>query len=66
MATHKEEVLDTVSQMPDDYSWAEILEALMFRAKVREGLAEADAGKLIDHDQVVENFRKWRMSAGPN
>ena len=34
------------------------IEQLIFLAKIDRGLAEADAGKLVDHDEVAREFTR--------
>ena len=55
----KQSVLDTVSKLPDTVKLEDILANLSLLAKIREGLADADAGRVVPHDQVKREFRSW-------
>ena len=37
--------------------WAELPEAL--KQEIEEGLKEAENGELIDHEVVMEKYKKW-------
>ena len=50
--TTKERVLDAVQQLPADATVEQAMERLYFIAKVEEGLRQAEAGKLISHEDV--------------
>ena len=50
--TTKDRLLDAVKQLPADATVEQAMERLYFIAKVEEGLRQADAGKLVNHDDV--------------
>jgi predicted transcriptional regulator len=50
--TTKERVLDAVKQLPADATVEQAMERLYFIAKVEEGLRQAEAGRLISHEDV--------------
>ena len=50
--TTKDRVLDAVQQLPADATVEQAMERLYFIAKVEEGLRQADAGKLVNHEDV--------------
>lgn len=50
--TTKERVLEAVQQLPADATVEQAMERLYFIAKVEEGLRQAEAGKLISHEDV--------------
>ena len=50
--TTKDRVLDAVKQLPADATVEQAMERLYFIAKVEEGLRQADAGKLVNHEDV--------------
>jgi len=52
----KQKVLDAVEQLPPSATLDDIIERLVFVAKVERGLAQADAGQFVPHDQVVAKF----------
>ena len=54
MATEstKDRVLDAVQQLPPDATVEQAMERLYFIAKVDEGLRQANAGNLVNHEDV--------------
>jgi predicted transcriptional regulator len=50
--TTKDRVLDAVQQLPADATVEQAMERLYFIAKVEEGLRQANAGKLVSHEDV--------------
>ena len=47
--TTKERVLQAVQSLPDDASIEDVMERLLFLAKIETGLRQADAGQTIPH-----------------
>ena len=43
---------ETLERLPEDATVEEAMERLLFLAKIEQGLAEADAGKTLNHDEV--------------
>lgn len=62
MATNsvKEQVLQAVEELPDNTTFEEAMERIYFLYKVERGLAQADAGDVIEHDDVLREFANWR------
>jgi predicted transcriptional regulator len=52
----KERLLEVVRQLPPDATIEDAMERLYFLAKIDRGLAEADAGKTMAHDEVKARF----------
>ena len=53
-------VRELLDRLPDDCSLEDVLYDLHVIQSVARGLAEADAGRTIPHDQVAEELRgKW-------
>ncbi len=52
----KQKVLDAVEQLPSTATIEDVIERLVFLAKIEQGLAQADAGQLIPHDQVAARY----------
>lgn len=50
--TTKDRVLDAVRQLPADATIEQAMEQLYFMAKVEEGVRQANAGKLLTHEDV--------------
>jgi predicted transcriptional regulator len=56
----KQTVRRILDRLPDDCTIEDVLYHLYVIRSVERGLAEADAGKTIPHEQVVEDLRrKW-------
>ena len=51
-STVKERVLEAVESLPPDATIEDAMERLYFLAKIERGLAEADAGLGIPHEEV--------------
>lgn len=52
MPKAKERVLDAVRGLPDDATVEDAMERLYFLAKVEEGLRQAEAGKVVSHEEA--------------
>ncbi len=50
--TTRERILEALQDLPDDATFDEAIERLVFLAKIDAGLAELDAGKGIPHEEV--------------
>ena len=48
----KQLLRDTVDKLPADASVEEAMERLYFLSKVERGLEQADAGKILTHEEV--------------
>ena len=58
--TVKQQVLQAVEELPDDTTFEEAMERIYFLYNVERGLAQADAGDVVDHDDVLREFASWR------
>lgn len=52
----KEAARKLIDQLPDDISWDELAYRIEVRASIERGLAAADAGRLIPHEEVKRRF----------
>jgi len=57
-STLKQRILTAVEQLPPEATLEDVIERLVFLAKIDRGLAEADAGHLIPHEQVAAKFKR--------
>ena len=55
----KELVIESMNALPEKFSLDVLVERLIFMDKVREGLQQADEGKLISHAEMLEIARTW-------
>lgn len=56
--TTKEKVIQAVQGLPDDASYEDAMERLLFLAKIEKGLQQADAGLTIPHDKVKQKMKR--------
>ena len=56
----KDAVVEIVSGMPEDSTFDEILQELVFNRMVERGLADADAGRVISDDEMRRTIDSWR------
>ena len=54
--TTKDRLHRVADELPADATLEDAIERLVFLAKIDRGLAEADAGKLIDHAEIEREF----------
>lgn len=54
MATRspREQILDALQDLPDDATFDDAIERLVFLAKIDAGLAELDQGKRVSHEEA--------------
>lgn len=57
--TTKQKVIKAVRGLPANASIEDVMEKLLFLAKVEKGLAQADAGETIPHDKVRQKMKRW-------
>jgi hypothetical protein len=60
----KDTVRELLDRLPDDCSLEDILYHLYVVQSVNRGLADADAGRTVSHEEVRERLRrKWVLGA---
>jgi predicted transcriptional regulator len=52
MATIKDEARKLLDRLPDEASWDDLMYEIYVRKKIAAGLAAAESGKLIPHEEV--------------
>jgi predicted transcriptional regulator len=55
----KQTVLELVNRMPDTLSLDQIREELELLSKLREGYADAQAGRVVPHEEVKRQYAAW-------
>ena len=55
----KENVLDSLKNLPDHFSIDELIDKLLFIEKVEKGLAQSDKGEVYTTEQAKEMLKKW-------
>lgn len=51
---------EVIEAQPEDASYEEILRELAFERMVERGLADARAGRGVDHEEALRRIRSWR------
>ncbi len=59
MKTAKDEVRELLNNLPDDASLEDIQYHLYVRQKIQRGLAAAEQGRTITHEEVVRRMSRW-------
>jgi predicted transcriptional regulator len=58
----KQAVRELLERLPDDCTIEDVLYHLYVLQRISQGLAEADAGELIPHEQAQEELRRrWLL-----
>lgn len=45
-----------ISRLPDDVSWDDVMYEMYVRNKIDKGLATADEGRILSHEEVKKRF----------
>lgn len=59
MSTAKDELIQLIEAQPENSSPEEIVRELLFHLMVRQGLADADAGRVITDAEMGRRIRLW-------
>ena len=59
MENAKQKVGEILSSLPEDSSLEDIQHHIYVRQKIEQGLADADAGRVISHAAVEHRLAKW-------
>ncbi len=57
--SEKSAVLEVVRELPEEVTIDEIIEALSILAAIRRGEADADAGRLVSHEEAKKRVASW-------
>ncbi|HJZ79360.1 MAG TPA: hypothetical protein VKD91_03410 [Pyrinomonadaceae bacterium] len=57
MSTAKDEAIRTISGLPEEASWDEIMYRIYVKRKIDGGLKAADDGRVVPHEEVKELFK---------
>lgn len=55
----KRRLIAALEDLPDNATFDDVLERLHFVYNVQVGLAQADQGVLLPHEQVKKSLREW-------
>ncbi len=59
MPTAKEETRKILDSLPDGASWEDIQYSIYVRERIERGRLEADAGKLVDQEEIERRMERW-------
>jgi predicted transcriptional regulator len=52
----KDAARQLIDQLPEEVTWDEFAYQIEVRASIERGLADADAGRLISHEEIEKRF----------
>jgi len=55
----KEDVIEAMKELPQDFELEKLLEKLVFMEKVEKGLIQLEQDKTVPHDQVKKIVKQW-------
>lgn len=55
----KEVTIETIKKLPDDCSAEDIMYEINFVAQVFEGLKDAEEGRLLTTEELLNRVEKW-------
>ncbi len=55
----KQAALDSIRDLPDTATWADVEERIRFVAAIERGREDMNAGRVIPDDEVRESLREW-------
>jgi predicted transcriptional regulator len=55
----KEQMVTAIQNLPDDASVDDAVERLYLLEKIERGIAQADAGQTITHDEALKRLSTW-------
>jgi predicted transcriptional regulator len=59
MQSVKQNAIKVIEQLPDESSFEDIMEKLLFLQKVEAGLEDIRQGRVISHDEVKKRLAQW-------
>lgn len=59
MQTAKQQAAALINALPDDVSMEEIHYRLYVLERIRAGLADIEAGRVVPHEEVEADLAKW-------
>jgi predicted transcriptional regulator len=60
METAKDQVQQILEILPENASLEDIQYHIYVRQMIEEGIADADAGRVIPHEEIERRLAKWR------
>jgi predicted transcriptional regulator len=56
MSTTKKQAVEMIKRLPETASWDDIMYEVYVRKKLTQGIAAADEGQVIPHEEVKKRF----------
>jgi len=57
--TTKQKVINAVQNLPENASYEDVMEKLLFLAKIEKGLQQANEGQTLTHSTVKQKMKRW-------
>lgn len=54
----RQTALNTINDLPKEFQLEDLVEKLFFIEKAQKGLEQAKKGNTVNHDKVIDSFRK--------
>lgn len=55
----KTEIIDTLKEMPDEFSADELIERILLLQKIDAGLNQVGSGKIYSEEEAEKKLEKW-------
>jgi len=55
-STAKQKILEAIQQLPPDVTMEEAIERLVFLARIERGLRDAEAGRVVSHEEAKQRL----------
>ena len=59
METAKQSAIKVIEQLPDEASYEDIMDRLLFMQKVEAGLEDIREGRVVSHEEAKKRLAKW-------
>jgi ribosomal protein S3AE len=59
--TIKEEMTDIITSQPDDASYDEIMQELLFKRMVDRGLEDSKKNRTITNEEMQSRIQRWQQ-----
>jgi len=60
MALTREKVMQSMNELPAEFSLDDLVERLVLIQKIESGLQQVKEGKSIPHEEVKKRVQEWR------
>ena len=55
----KEQMVKAIQELPEDASVDEAVDRLYLLEKIERGIAQADAGQTVSHEEALRRLSRW-------